>query len=62
MSEEETIDAESSTRNKQYSEYDHLDHLLNIGYGKDSVIVKTFVREHNLDAYLPDAIKKSMRE
>ena len=34
---------------KQTSAEDHLKHLLNIGWKKDSVTIRNFVKEHNLN-------------
>lgn len=42
------LDAESITRNKTYSTTDHLLHLIKIGWGLDSPLIKGFLRENNL--------------
>ncbi|MDJ0626265.1 MAG: hypothetical protein QNJ31_07875 [Candidatus Caenarcaniphilales bacterium] len=48
MSDGIPVDAEGSTRNKNYGPQDHLLHLLKVGHQPDSVIIKNFVQEHNL--------------
>ena len=44
---EQNIDAESVTKNKNYDSMDHLCHLLKIGWGPDSQLVKKFMLENN---------------
>lgn len=58
MNEEIPVDAEGSTRNKNYSPQEHLRHLLKIGYSPDSVVVKHFVGIHQLDNYLSELLSK----
>ena len=58
MSEAIPIDAEGVTRNRQYGPGDHLRHLLRIGYQQDSVIIKQFVQEHNLQSELQNCLKQ----
>ncbi len=45
---EQNIDAESVTRNKNYDSFDHLCHLLKIGWGPKSQLVRKFIIENNL--------------
>ncbi len=42
------LDAESVTRNKTYGAFDHLQHLLKIGWSPDTQLIKKFLRENNL--------------
>ena len=42
------LDAESVTRNKTYGAFDHLQHLLKIGWSPDSQLIKKFLKENNL--------------
>ena len=44
------LDAESVTRNKTYGAFDHLQHLLKIGWSPDSQLIKKFLRENNLSS------------
>lgn len=48
MSEEEVVDAESSTLNKQTSPMDHLRHLLKVGWEPDSPLIKSYTEKHHL--------------
>jgi hypothetical protein len=57
MSEEIPVDAESSTRNQNYSSSTHLKHLLKIGHMPDSSLIKLFVIEHNLQEDLKEFIQ-----
>ena len=41
------IDAEDSTRARKTGPVEHLEHLLGIGYEKDSFIVQWFVSENS---------------
>lgn len=53
------IDAESITRNKTYNSFDHLQHLLKIGWAPDSILIKKFLAENNMtNKNLSDAITK----
>ncbi len=53
------IDAESITRNKTYDSFDHLQHLLKIGWRPDSILIKKFLIENNLTSNdLANAITK----
>ncbi|MDX1920928.1 MAG: hypothetical protein SFU25_09375 [Candidatus Caenarcaniphilales bacterium] len=54
MSEEIPIDAEGSTRNKNYGPGEHLQHLIKIGYELDSSIIKTFVETHSLHEHFEE--------
>ncbi len=42
------LDAESITRNKTYGPFDHLHHLLKIGWSPDSQLIKKFLTQNNL--------------
>lgn len=54
---EQSIDAESVTKNKNYSSLDHLSHLLKIGWGPHSQLVKKFMIENNIsDKDLKDTL------
>ena len=53
------IDAESITRNKAYDAFDHLQHLLKIGWPSSSQLINKFLKENNLnDNDLSSAISK----
>ena len=57
--EETNIDAESVTRNKTYTAFDHLMHLIKVGWSPDSPLIKKLLKENNLsDNDLSLAIKK----
>lgn len=58
MSDEIPVDAEGSTRNKNYGPGEHLAHLLKIGYKPDSMTIKSFVDTHNLQDVLHDLKSK----
>lgn len=58
MAEEIPVDAEGSTRNRNYGPQEHLAHLLKIGYETDSVVIKNFVLAHQLEDYLDELIEK----
>ncbi len=45
---EQSIDAECITRNKNYDSKDHLTHLLKIGWGQNSQLIKKFMLENGL--------------
>lgn len=57
MSEEIPVDAEGSTRNKSYGPHDHLAHLLKIGHKSDSIIIRNFVQEHQLQDSLKEFLE-----
>ncbi|MBI2995389.1 MAG: hypothetical protein HYY52_01600 [Candidatus Melainabacteria bacterium] len=42
------LDAESVTRNKTYDSFDHLKHLLKVGWPPDSQLIKKYLKENNL--------------
>ena len=44
------LDAESITKNKAYDAFDHLQHLLKIGWSQDSPLIKKFLLENNLSS------------
>ena len=53
------LDAESITRNKTYGGFEHLQHLLKIGWSPDSQLIKKFLIENNLSNNdLAEALKK----
>lgn len=43
-------DAESVTRNKRYTELDHLKHLIKLGYEPDSIIIRRFLETSALSS------------
>lgn len=45
-------DAENIDKNKFYTAEDHLMHLLKIGYSPDSLIIKQFAEQNNLQVKL----------
>lgn len=57
MAEEEVVDAESSTLNKNTSALDHLKHLLNVGWTAETPLIQKFVETHNLQDELFDLAK-----
>ncbi len=56
MSEEIPVDAEGSTRNKNYGSSEHLAHLLKVGHKADSIIIRNFVLEHQLQDSLKELL------
>lgn len=42
------LDAESITRNKSYGSFEHLQHLLKVGWSPNSPLIKKFLKENNL--------------
>jgi hypothetical protein len=58
MAEEEIVDAESSTLNKQIGPLDHLRHLLNIGWSPDTPLIQNFVVKHGLQGDLNELLKQ----
>jgi hypothetical protein len=57
MAEEEVVDAESSTLNKNIGPLDHLKHLLNVGWTEKTPLVQKFVEKYNLEDELYELIK-----
>jgi|GEM_PF-2107868 len=56
---EQSIDAESVTRNKNYDNRDHLAHLIKIGWGPSSQLIKKFMIENGLtERDLKEALSK----
>ena len=49
MAEEEVVDAEAGTLNKQASPVDHLRHLVNIGWKPSQPVIRNFVEKHGLE-------------
>ena len=58
MAEEEVVDAESSTLNKNTGPLDHLKHLINIGWTEKHPLVQKFVEKHGLEDELYELIKE----
>lgn len=54
MAEEEVVDAESSTLNKQVGPVDHLRHLINVGWKPNQPIIQKFVEQYGLDEELKE--------
>jgi hypothetical protein len=48
MSEEENLDAEAGTLNKNLGPIDHLKHLLKIGWTADRPLIRNFVERYEL--------------
>lgn len=57
MSEEEVVDAESSTLNKNSSPLDHLKHLINIGWDDRTPLIQKFVEKYNLEDELDELMR-----
>ncbi len=57
MSEEEVVDAESSTLNKNCSPVDHLRHLLNVGWDPSTPLIVKFVDKYNIHSDLKELLK-----
>lgn len=55
--EEEVIDAESSTLNKNSSPVEHLKHLISIGWSPNTPLIVKFVEKYNLDDELKEILK-----
>lgn len=63
MNLEQNIDAESVTRNKKIGAFEHLQHLLKIGWSEDTPLIKNFLKENNLtDADLLKALENINKE
>ncbi len=56
--EEEIVDAESSTLNKNAGPLDHLRHLLNIGWSPNTPLIVKFVEKHGLDDEVRELVKQ----
>lgn len=56
---EEALDAENTTRNKKYTETDHLKHLLKVGHQLDSPLIRRFASENGLEAELKKLAKEA---
>jgi hypothetical protein len=61
MAEEEVVDAESSTLNKNTSPLDHLKHLINIGWTEKTPLIQKFVEKYNLEDELYELIKEKSK-
>lgn len=59
MADEEVVDAEAGTLNKQASPLDHLRHLLNIGWKDTDPVVQDFVEKYGLDDELQQMAAQS---
>lgn len=57
MSQEEVVDAESSTLSKNSSPLDHLKHLMNIGWDPKTPLIVKFVEKYNLEDELQEIIR-----
>lgn len=59
LMDEAKLDAESITRNKNYTAQDHLVHLLKVGWAPDSPVVKKFLQNNLMpESALQDALKR----
>lgn len=57
MAEEEIIDAESGTLNKQTTPIDHLKHLIKIGWEPERPLIRNFVEKYGLQDELKEILK-----
>ncbi|MCE2929012.1 MAG: hypothetical protein LW817_05220 [Candidatus Caenarcaniphilales bacterium] len=58
MAEEEVVDAESSTLNKNATPLDHLKHLLNVGWDPKTPVIVKFVEKHSLYEDLQEELQR----
>jgi hypothetical protein len=58
VAEEEIIDAESGTLNKETSPLDHLRHLLKIGWEPERPLIRNFVEKYGLEEDLQQFIRE----
>ena len=58
MAEEEVVDAEASTLNKNTGPLDHLKHLMNIGWTEKTPLIQKFVEKYNLEDELYELVKE----
>ena len=61
MSQEEVVDAESSTLSKNTSPLDHLRHLIKIGWDPNTPLIIKFVEKYHLENDLEELIKSNDR-
>lgn len=59
MAEEEVVDAESGTLNKQTTPLEHLKHLMHIGWSPDQPLVQNFVEKYGLERELKELLDES---
>lgn len=57
MSQEEVVDAESSTLSKNSSPLDHLRHLINIGWDPKTPLIVKFVEKYSLEDELEELVR-----
>ncbi len=57
MAEEEIVDAESGTLNKQSNPLEHLRHLLKVGWEPKSYLISNFVEKHGLRDELEEILR-----
>jgi hypothetical protein len=58
MAEEEVVDAESSTLNKNATPLEHLKHLLNVGWDAKTPVIVKFVDKHSLHEDLKEELQR----
>ena len=56
------LDAESITKNKVYDAFDHLKHLLKIGWLPDSPLIKKFLIENRLTSNDLESAMSKLKE
>jgi hypothetical protein len=61
MADDEVVDAEAGTLNKQVSPLEHLRHLINIGWEDRSPLIQNFVSKHALEDELDQLIAQKNR-
>lgn len=61
LNEEEVVDAESGTLNKNSNPVDHLKHLLSLGWDKTTPLIQKFVEKYSLDAELKEILQSQKK-